>query len=207
MSGTREPFSQWTHAFAWAALGKADPHLDIAILSLCTGCLVRSLWVATHVNPADDPSRSVPLRRPTAVLEWASRLVSPQVADHQLGSSSSSACGASSMGRRAFRARECYGGHGCLTCALNKKRVQCQSYEAYQKGEYIHGFDIESDAVVEEEIRAARAGEIDYAHFGIVCSSWSTLNKINGGSRTRINARGNEVLERDPWQQAARPDV
>ena len=81
--------------------------------------------------------------------------------------------------------------------SLNKRQIQCDSFEAYHDGKYDGRFDLELDAVVEEEIRAARAGEIDYAHFGIVCSSWSTLNKINGGTRSRQKPRGDETLRRE----------
>ena len=51
---------------------------------------------------------------------------------------------------------------------------------------------------IDREIEDARAGQIAAAHFGVVCSSWSALNRLsNGGTRTREKSLGNNSLLRD----------
>ena len=51
---------------------------------------------------------------------------------------------------------------------------------------------------VDREIAAARRGEMIGAHFGIVCSSWSVLNRLlNGGTRTCLCPLGDNSLVRE----------
>ena len=51
---------------------------------------------------------------------------------------------------------------------------------------------------IDREIEDARAGMISAAHFGVVCSSWSVLNRLlNGGTRTREKPSGNGSLLRE----------
>ena len=51
---------------------------------------------------------------------------------------------------------------------------------------------------MDREIKDACAGNIVAAHFGVVCSSWSVLNRLlNGGTRTREKPLGNGSLLRE----------
>ena len=51
---------------------------------------------------------------------------------------------------------------------------------------------------IDREIEDARAGKIAAAHFRVVCSSWSVLNRLlNGGTRTREKPLGNNSLLRE----------
>ena len=46
-------------------------------------------------------------------------------------------------------------------------------------------------------------GCVDYAHFGITCSSWGVLSSLNGGTRTVLAPYGNGTLAREirgNWQ-------
>ena len=82
-------------------------------------------------------------------------------------------------------AREYYGGAGGLTKALNKIDIPCQCFEAHPATGYDPRFDMELDVVVNKELSAARAHAYRFAHFGITCTTWSTLYKLNGGTRSR----------------------
>ena len=53
-------------------------------------------------------------------------------------------------------------------------------------------------SVIESDIAAARRGEMGGTHFGIVCSSWTVLNRfLNGGTRMREKPAGNGTLHRE----------
>ena len=49
-------------------------------------------------------------------------------------------------------------------------------------------------AVIEKVIAVAERGGMVGAHFGIVCSSWSVLNRLNCGTTTRQQPHGNGTL-------------
>ena len=71
-------------------------------------------------------------------------------------------------------------------------------YELYKGGQRDELCDMTSAKVIDEQIRAVRAGELLYCHFGIVCSSWGIINRIwNGGTRTAASPFGDGSLARE----------
>ncbi len=166
----------------------------IAIVSLSSGVTLRPLWVGTGWNPADDPSRKVSLRASTPRPCWAEHLWPPKQSSTSAGPPCvpSGTCSAPRFG-----AREYFGGTGGLRRALCQKEVPCLGFEAYPSGGYDSRFDLELDATIDCEIAAAANREYQYSHFGITCSSWSTINKINGGTRTYAQPLGNGTLPRE----------
>ena len=192
----------------------------LSVLTLSTGLCVRPLWVGTKYNPADDPSRGVQLRPASPCPSWASHLwkprstfssvrlrsSTPQSDDPRPESFECAVCddrpgtsmrGAPNDGHLCLRAREYYGGAGGLTKALCRKQVECMCYEAYGKDGYNRLHDMELDSTVQREVRAARRKVVGLAHFGITCGSWSTLNNLNGGTRSSERPFGDGVLERE----------
>ena len=50
--------------------------------------------------------------------------------------------------------------------------------------------DMASSDVIDSECCDARGRLFDYAHFGIVCVSWSTLQQMNGGTTSKEEPLG-----------------
>ena len=93
--------------------------------------------------------------------------------------------------------REYYSGCGMLSILFAQKGINVKSYECYPKEGYRIEYDIGRKEVIHEEVAKARRGETVGAHFGIVCSSWSALNRLlNSGTRTKDKPQGNNTLQR-----------
>jgi hypothetical protein len=85
-----------------------------------------------------------------------------------------------------------------LSLAFANEGIDVKSYECYPKEGYRMEYDMGLAKVIDAEIAAANNNEILGAHFGIVCSSWSILNRLlNGGTRTREAPRGDGSLARE----------
>ena len=82
--------------------------------------------------------------------------------------------------------REYYSGCWRLSAAVSQQGLRVRAYEAFPKEGYRKEHDMSLEEVFRAEIAAAERGEIVGAHFGIVCRSWSMLNRLlNGGTRTK----------------------
>ena len=184
----------------------------ISVLSLACDVGVRGVWVASASNPSDDPSRAVALRRASPPPPWAEHLFAA-TQSNSIGSSYGTSaedfectvCGSDELGDRpphravssVRKAREYYGGKAGLTDALKNKGIACESYEAYDDLGFHAEYDMSSWMVIDREIEDAKNHRFQYGHFGISCSSWSTISKMNGGSRTKIRARGDGRREKE----------
>ncbi len=230
----------------------------IAVVSLTSGNQIRPLWVGTKANPADDPSRGVPLRPSAPPPCWSLPLwdrnvkriealkealdlasdgstsaddstprsasststmpsnCSPTstssssafsvcsdggdegaeplectVCDDLIGRGGLGAPGGANSSRIPLcpevqrKAREYYAGRGCLSKALNKKFICCEPFELYGPEGVRSECDMTCEEVIAHESEAARNHEYSYALFGVTCASWSTINKINHGTRTK----------------------
>lgn len=102
------------------------------------------------------------------------------------------------VGASCARAVEYFSGEGGLNQALNNIGIQCDYFEAFpKKGIYVPSQDLDLPEVVESQVAKIRAGKIDYAHFGIPCSTWGQLALINGGSRRAWLPYGEGLLPKE----------
>ena len=136
-------------------------------------------WIPSKENPADDPSRHVDLREPEEVrpdLRWL--LKAEATSKRETGTKP---CAMKSL------CRECFAGCGGLTEALKRSRVEvAEPMEAYpKKGMYVATHDLMVPHVLKKLRREIDDGLYGYVHFGIPCSSWSSLRLMSGGSRRK----------------------
>ena len=169
----------------WAILGQKEMKL---------------FWVASKENPADDPSRDVPLRRPRSLPSSLAPLV--------LGERTTTATGCRGARHPDCYCLELFSGRGGLSAALSKKGLGVGTpYEAFPAaGRYVAHFDLDNDDVYYALVDCVKAGKYWYLHFGIPCSSWSCLQQLNKGTRSLDRPAGNGTLEREQKgnQQAVR---
>ena len=145
------------------------------------------VWVSTKANPADAPSRDVPLPvrgpRPSWSTFFWKRAVSVGLAcDNQRQASSHHR-----LRGQGFKAREYHAGSGGLALSLEALGVESRVYEAYPGGVYDATFDLELDDVINPEIDDIESGAVDFFHSGITCASWSVLSSLNQGTRSIEN--------------------
>ena len=153
----------------WCVLGEID---------------LSQVWLESHENPADDPSRDKPLRDPAALGSQAEELVTPG------GMGGSSPSGNPSEDECLFQ--EVFAGVGGLTEAFRTQGVRTATpLEAYpRQGVYIKEGDILNPSVLRHLRRGIHARTIRYVHFGVPCSSFSIMQTMNGGTRTSSNPEG-----------------
>ena len=95
---------------------------------------------------------------------------------------------------------ELFVGLGGLTKELRKLGVPCsRPIEAYGPVGYVKEDDLSRAEVVEDLVNKRRSGVYYYIHMGTPCSSFSSLQALNGGTRTKATPSGdgskpNEVL-------------
>ena len=199
------------------------PRLTIRCLS--ARLQLRVLRTDAKSNPADAPSRRVPLPPRTPTLDWVkelfenakqvvetaySRRCKPRVVPsgapgmpHKLVQGRRGRVGvvvnvkaASSHHRPTFR--EYYSGCGRLASEMRKLGVDTCEYELEGPDGIRPEADMCNAANVDAQIADARAGEILGAHFGICCASWSRMQVLfNGGTRSAANPYGNDALKRE----------
>ena len=157
---------------------------------LCRKRLVQ-FWMASALNPADDPSRFVVLRQPQAVGSEASRLL-------RVGRTPSNK---SVRGSHALcmLALEIFSGIGALSAALESSGFGVSApMDAYPaKNVYVPEHDLLMPSVVKQLEALFAAGCYFYVHFGLPCSSFSRLQHWNGGTRTLAHPEGDCSLERE----------
>ncbi len=70
--------------------------------------------------------------------------------------------------------------------------------DAYPKrGMYVSGHDLSRPQVVARLRRLIKAGSLSFVHFGLPCSSWGSLGRLNGGSRRKHCPQGDGRLARE----------
>lgn len=80
-------------------------------------------------------------------------------------------------------AREYYADCGALNCGLDWQGTTCRPFEAYPGVGCRVEFDVVTGAIANRELLSIHDGHIVFAHFGVVCSRWSILNRLcNAGN-------------------------
>ena len=151
-------------------------------------------WIKSEDNVADDPTRHKELR--------PREFVSQDIQDLVDGTGDVSSCSVGTLAQShpalatrmqapshgVSHARVClevYGGCGRLTAALLKRGLPCRDpLEAFPKPKvYRAEHDMNDRSVVKKLLAEASLGLFSFIHFGIPCSWWSNLARINGSSR------------------------
>jgi hypothetical protein len=138
---------------------------------------VLNFWVPSADNPADDPSRSVTLRRPARSPAGLARLVLPERTPSKFS--------CHGVGGDHIFCRELFAGCAGLTSALRRLHLACDvPMEAFpQRRVYVKEHDLRRRPVVQLLEEAIKGGSYKYLHFALPCSSWSCIQLMNGGSR------------------------
>ena len=181
---------------AWAKGRSSFAQLN-NIIRRCPGrCILFSpvlahFWLDTKQNPADDPSRRVPVRAPTRATGVAADLARPE----------------SNPSRRAkaplrFSEKlllEIFAGCAGLSRALIKIGLECGTpFEAYpKKGVYVREHDLLDPAIVSQLLKLIYKKVYACLHFGMPCSSFCRLQHLNGGTRTTSCPAGDNTLDRE----------
>ena len=194
----------------------------LCALSIGARVDIRVLWVATHANPADAPSRDRALPERGARPAWAEKFwrTAPELGSKprpQFAAASSGRDLPPKLGARRRSAagvavpfnnrsswerptcREYYSGRGRLSEMLRERGFDTVEIEAFGAD---GGFDVNKDMsqgdLVKQECEDIAAGKVAFAHIGIVCSSWCAMSmQYNGGTRTRSNPFGDLSLARE----------
>ena len=140
--------------------------------------------MSTHSNPSDYPSRHRPLPAPRFLP------------DHLKSSICASLPGLSPLDCSAI-ALGFYSGVAGLTLALNALGVLCSSFEAFPGGISDAMRDVNNPALLVAILVLIKSGRVRYVHVGIPCSTWGTLAKLNGGSRSKTQPYGDGSIPKE----------
>ena len=148
-------------------------------------------WLESEDNPADDPSRHAPLRRPVEPSPDLEHLLTPEVPYDP------SASGPSVSQKPVCL--ETFAGCAGLSKALVKAGLPVDTpLEAYpSKGTFIPLHDIGRPKVARRLKQGIDNGEYSYTHFGFPCSSFSSLWGLSGGTRRKGNEEGDGTDEKE----------
>ena len=144
---------------------------------------MENLYIRSEFNCADDPTRDVPLREPKPAPDW---LVPHLIRENAWASSHYSM----PMKYRLFI--ECYAGLAGLTRALHAYGILCGTpCEAYDdRGKLqVSEKDLDDELVVGRLCNMILAGLVWYIHFGVPCTTWGLLARLNY-TRTRESPDG-----------------
>ena len=144
--------------------------------------------VATKYNPADDPTRNVPLRAPSDPPEWLNGLTSSEPPN--------------SFRRGVFinfrggACRECFAGTGGFSRALGRAGCWVEpGFEAHPRRKvYIPAADLDRKVVRDQLLAEIRSGFVRFCHFGLPCKGWASANRLNGGTRRKEHPDGIEPI-------------
>ena len=94
---------------------------------------------------------------------------------------------------KSILGREVFAGCGGLIKALRRHHVPMDTpVEAFPGPKRcVKEDDLRDSAVYESLLSRVRAGCYRYLHFGLPCSSWSAIQRMNRGTRTKLNPEGN----------------
>ena len=146
-------------------------------------------WLATDENHADAPSRNRDLAPPPPSSERSRRLLRPQRPRGFPGLPSATSDGCLGLEVRA--------GGGGLSRALEDAglAMAVPIDVGNQEGPKQPHMDLENADVVAALLDQIADGCFKYIHFAVPCASWSTIQRMNGGSRRTGKPQGDE---RDP---------
>ena len=173
------------------AKGRSSSSQLNAILRSCLGWSVLGqkqvcqFWLGSGDNPADDPSRHAPLRRPVEPSPDFEHLL-------VLNTFSSDRSASGPSGPTEPLCLETFAGCAGLSKALVKAGHPVDTpLEAYpSKGVYIPLHDLLRPEVARRLKQGIDNGEYSYIHFGLPCSSFSSLRRLSGGTRRKGNGEG-----------------
>ena len=175
--------------------GRSSSVLLNSILRTCLGLYLFGrielslVWVDTHTNPADDPSRKVGLRRPCVATLQVQELVRSEGIDHR-----------SCPIRSAANSRMClevFSGWGALTRALKSRGLPvAEPIEAFPvRGIYRVDQDLLRVDVFQNLLEQIQENRFGYVHFGLPCRPFSVLRNLSGGLRSKTNPFGGSDLD------------
>lgn len=193
----------------WSIVGQKSLHL---------------IWVGTKSNPADHPSRGVPIPPPTPndpVLltqlgfmpaaerselqtrksnrqierEAKARRVDSEVSARHRSKESGAAAGCEHPALKAWTFREIFAGKGELTRGKGKFGVAAP-VELIQKGRPSKKHDILNNDTFRQLCEDAKAPRQIW-HFGMPCGSFSILQGLNKGTRSQESPAGDGSLGRE----------
>ena len=148
---------------------------------LMSGKKLVQFYINTLKNFSDDPSRHVdlrdsPFRGSPGDLPEGSRCGNSRRDDLLSG----------------FLCLELFGGAAGLTSALQAEGLPCGvPYDCYPKKKlYLRDHDLTRPEVADRIVAECERGAYFYVHLGIVCSSFTLLTNLNGGTRTLQRPEG-----------------
>ena len=191
----------------WSLVGRKSLHL---------------IWVGTHMNPADHPSRGakIPEPNPNAPVyqkifgdsapELPKRVsnkklnqISSQCLDSPPAASDFQAMHSSKRlddhpALSSWKFKEIFSGKGCLTQVFKDrgKFGVLRPVELFKHGKPDPSQDILNDVTFAKLITEAREPHQIW-HFGMPCGSFSLLQNLNGGTRSKNQPEGNNTLLRE----------
>jgi len=144
-------------------------------------------WLASADNPGDDPSRLADVRAPDRSSPIGCKLAAP--------GSPADACGLEGLGGLCV---EIFSGSGRLTVALEMLGLFVDvPVECWKAGRYHPEHDLLREEVFELWKERFDSGSFIYAHFGLPCKSWSVIQQLNHGSRSRSNPGGSHLSKKE----------
>jgi hypothetical protein len=96
--------------------------------------------------------------------------------------------------RGSVLAKEYFAGCGRLSGALCRRGIACKPYERFRQGVYDRSEDLDCEDVLAAEVSSCASGEVSFAHFGIECTSWSALGRMNNGTRRLATPLGDGTV-------------
>ena len=147
--------------------------------------MLRNFYVPTKQNPADDPSRAAPLRRALVLPARLRHLVTAE------RTASTRSC--TRHHNNAVLCLEVFSGAGNLSNEMEAQGfgVAAPMETFPSPGIHILGQDLEYDATYTKLLQECSDGLYTYVHFGLVCTTWSSLWRWNKQcTRTTSNPLG-----------------
>lgn len=148
-----------------------------------------NLWVRTHINPSDDPSRFVSLRAPSPAPLW--------LRDMLICTGDAWASYYRHVPQLRWRkCREIFSGFGELTSSLARLDLVVDTpMDCYKiKKSYVAFFDIMQPDVFSRLLWQIRNREYAFIHLGIPCSTWGPAGWLNKGIRRAGREAGDGSL-------------
>ena len=164
-----------------------------------SGHSVHLIWLPTDVNPADDPSRFVPLRTPTPPRPWLGPLLKPE-APRSFPSRK--------VAKTLSKCLEVFSGKAPLSKSLGDIGLNVDPpMDAYvsagqgrthsRSGLYVRQHDLFRPEVVAKLRDGIIRGRLWYVHFGVPCSTWGRAGRLNKGTRRVGREMGDGSLSRE----------
>lgn len=191
----------------WSLVGRKSLHL---------------IWVSTHMNPADHPSRGARIPEPNPSAPTYKRIFGEngpslpkrvsnkkinQISSRWLDSPNvslepkmmhSAQATADHPALSSWKFREIFSGKGCLTQVFKDrgKFGVLKPVELFKHGRPDPSQDILNDTTFDKLIADAREPHQVW-HFGMPCGSFSLLQNLNGGTRSKDKPEGDNSLLRE----------